>query len=133
MAAYQPQPGAMHPGMAPHAHPGMAQGQPITAAQMPQMGHPGAVTPGPHVTQPGTMMGMQPGANGMGGPAAMAGQPHMGNMPAQMGGQSMAGVAPNSHALSMNPQAAMQQHHMMQQHCRYLPFFTHLAALKGSS
>ena len=119
MAAYQPQPGPMHPGMAPHAHPAMTPGQPMNPAQM-QMGHPGAVTPGPHVTQGGAMMAMQPGANAMGGPAAMAGQHpggQMGGMPAQMGGQSMAGGVPNAHALShLTPQAAMQQPQMMQQH-----------------
>ena len=73
----------------------------MNAAQMQQMGHPGAVTPGPHVTQGGAMMAMQPGA--MGGPAAMGGQHpggQMGGMPAQMGAQSMAGGMPNAHALS---------------------------------
>lgn len=128
MAAYQPQPGTMHPGMAPHGHPAMA-GQPITAAQMQQIAHPGPVTPGPHVTQPGAMMGMQPGANAMGGPVAMAGQhpgAQMAGMPAQMGGQTMAGGAQNAHAIAMNqmnPQAVLQQQQMMQQQRESFAFF----------
>ena len=123
MAAYQPQPGAMqHPGMAPHGHPAMTPGQPMNPAQMQQMGHPGAVTPGPHVTQGGAMMAMQPGANAMGGHAAMTGQhpgAQMGGIPAQMGGQTMAG----QHMPQATPQmVAMQQQQMMQQsECVPLP------------
>lgn len=91
--------------------------------QMMQQGHPGVSGPGqPHVTQAGAMMGMQPGAQGMGG---MGGQPpgaQMGGMPGQMGGQSMAGGMPNAHAMNhLNPQAHMQQQQqqqMMQQHSR---------------
>ena len=105
----------MQPGMAQHAHPGMAQGQPMNPAQMQQMGHPGAVTPGPHVTQSGAMLGMQPGANAMGGQHPGA---QMGGMHAQMGGQSMPGQAANAHALAqMTPQTQQQmmQQQMMQQ------------------
>ena len=110
MAAYQPQPGGMHPGMAPHGHPG----QPMNPAQLQQMGHPGVSGPqAPHVTQAGAMMGMQPGANGMGAPGGMGGQ-HPGGMQAGMSGQSMAGGAPNVHAMNhMTPQ--MQQQMMAQQ------------------
>ncbi|GAB7360357.1 hypothetical protein MBLNU230_g8315t1 [Neophaeotheca triangularis] len=125
---YQPQPGM------PHGHPGMAP----TPNQMPQQMqmHPGASGPGgPHVTQAGAMMGMQPGANGM-GPQGMGGQhPQqqsgaMGGMPAQnMGGQSMAGGTPNPQALShMNPQAAMamqQQQQMAQTRALRDPLHVH--------
>ena len=82
--------------------------------QMQQMGHPGAS--GPHVTQAGGMINMQPGANGMGGQHP-GGQ--MGGMPAQMGGQSMAGGAPNVHAMnhlsSQQAQQQMQQQQLLQQ------------------
>lgn len=83
------------------------------------------------------MMAMQPGANAMGGPAAMGGQHpggQMGGMPAQMGGQSMAGVAPNAHALShLTPQAAMQHQQMMQQQSKsFLSFRSHMRSKAGS-
>ncbi len=99
MAAYAPQPG-MHPGMTPHGHPGMAPGQPITSAQMQQMGHPGLAGPGaPQVTQAGAMMGMHPGASGMGG--------QMGGMPNHMA--SMPGGMNNAAAMNqMNPQLLQQ-------------------------
>ncbi|CAK1355340.1 hypothetical protein CB0940_00930 [Cercospora beticola] len=126
MAAYQPTPGGVHPGMA-HGHPGMGPNPGQHMGQPMQM-HPGVTAP-PH--QGAAMMSMQPGATGM-GPAGMGGQ-HPGAgmaMPAQMGGQSMAGGVPNAQALShmtaqqqmahqhqfaqmaSNPNLA-QQHHMM--------------------
>ncbi|EME88029.1 uncharacterized protein MYCFIDRAFT_213115 [Pseudocercospora fijiensis CIRAD86] len=126
MAAYQPTPGGMHPGM-PHGHPGMAPNPGQHMGQPMQM-HPG-VSGAP---QQAGMMGMQPSGNGM-GPGGMGGQ-HPGAgmaMPAHMGGQSMAGGIPNSQALShltpqqqlahqqaqmaamqSNPQLAMQHHQM---------------------
>lgn len=146
MTAYQPQPGAMHPGMA-HGHPAMTPGGgPMNPAQMQQMGHPGVSGPGqPHVTQAGAMMGIQPGANGMGGPGGMGGQHpggQMAGMPGQMGGQSMAGGAPNAHALShLTPQAHMQQQQqqLMQQQSEWFLVlmnlfsfeFANLNALRG--
>ena len=111
MAAYQPTPGVGHPGL-PHGHPGMAptpghMGQPM------QM-HTG-VSGAPHVSQPGAMMGMQPGAQGL-GPGGMGAQHPGGMMQAQMGGQSVAGGIPGQQGLShMTPQQQMQQHAFMQQ------------------
>jgi hypothetical protein len=96
----------------------------MNPAQMQQMGHPGVSGPGqPHVTQAGAMMGMQPGASGMGG---MGGQPpgaQMGGMPGQMGGQSMPGGVPNAHAMNhLNPQAQMQhQQQLLQQQSKFRP------------
>lgn len=86
----------------------------MNPAQLQQMGHPGVSGPGqPHVTQAGAMMGMQPGANGMGGQHPGA---QMGGMPGQMGAQSMAGGVPNAHALNhLNPQQQMQQQQMLAQ------------------
>ena len=125
MAAYQPQPGGMHPGMAPHGHPAMTQGQPMNPAQMQQMGHPGVSGPGqPHVTQAGAMMGMHPNANGMVTPGGMTGQ-HPGGQMGGMPGQSMAGGAPNVQARNhLTPQAQMahqqqQQQMLQQQQCKY--------------
>ncbi|KJY00450.1 hypothetical protein TI39_contig329g00022 [Zymoseptoria brevis] len=107
MAAYQPTPG-VHPGLQ-HGHPGMAPNPGQHMGQPMQM-HPG-VSGAPHVSQPGAMMGMQPGAGGM-GPGGMGGQ-HPGSgmaMQAQMGGQTMAGGAPNAQAMShMTPQQMQQQ------------------------
>lgn len=73
----------------------------------PQMMHPG-VSGAPHVSQPGAMMGMQPGAQmGHGG---MGGQHPGGMMQAQMGGQSVPGGMPNAQAMNhMTPQQHMQQ------------------------
>ena len=103
MAAYQPTPGGMHPGM-PHGHPGMAPNPGQHMGQPMQM-HPG-VSGAP---QQAGMMGMQPSGNGM-APGGMGGQ-HPGAgmaMPAHMGGQSMAGGMPNSQALShLTPQQQM--------------------------
>lgn len=106
MAAYQPTPGGVHPGLQ-HGHPGMG---PNPGQHMGQpMMHPG-VSGAPHQA---AMMGMQPGANGM-GPGQMGGQ-HPGSgmaMPAHMGGQSMAGGMPNAQALShmsSQQQMAVQQ------------------------
>ena len=122
MAAYQPQPGGMHPGMPTHGHPGMA---PTPGPHMGQpMMHPGVSGPGqPHVGQAAVMgmqqnghMGVMPGGHhpGAAGALGMPGQP---GQPGQgMGGQSMAGGAPNAHALShLTPQQMMQQQHMQQQ------------------
>lgn len=111
MAAYQPTPGVGHPGL-PHGHPGMAP-TPGHMGQTMQM-HPG-VSGAPHVSQPGAMMGMQPGAQGM-GPGGMGGQHPNGMMQAQMGGHSVAGGMPGQQNMShMTPQQAMQQQVMMQQ------------------
>lgn len=60
----------------------------------------------------------------------------MGGMPGQMGGQSMAGGAPNAQALShMNPQAMMQQQQHMQQSefFLFLVFCLHLACRSTGS
>lgn len=127
MTAYQPQQG-MHPGMPPHGHPGMTPGQPMTPAQMQQMGHQVSGPGAPHVSQPGAMMGMQMGANAMGGPGMGGQHPggQMGGMPGQqMGGQSMAGGTPNAHAMNHpNPQAAMMHQQQMQQQSESFPFFS---------
>jgi len=111
MAAYQPTPGGVHPGLQ-HGHPGMGPNPGQHMGQPMQM-HPG-VSGAPHQ---GAMMGMQPGANGM-GPGGMGGQ-HPGAgmaMAAHMGGQSMAGGMPNAQALSqMTPQQQLAHHHQQQQ------------------
>ena len=110
MAAYQP-PGAGHPGLS-HAHPGMVPNPGQHVGQPMQM-HPG-VSGAPHVSQAGAMMGMQPGANGMGQGGVPA--PHPGaamGMPGQgMNAQSMAGAVPNPQAIAH--MGAQQQMHQAQ-------------------
>lgn len=80
------------------------------------MMHPG-VSGAPHVSQPGAMMGMQPGAGMV--PGGMAGQ-HPGSgmaMQAQMSG-TMAGGMPGGQAMShgMTPQQMHQQQQQQQAH-----------------
>lgn len=126
MAAYQPTPGGVHPGLA-HGHPGMPQNAGPHMGQPMQM-HPG-MSGAPHVSQPGAMVGMQPGAQGMGGQ-------HPGGMPMQqMGGQSLAGGMPNAQAMShMTSQQAMQQQiHAAQSKCQPMLRYTGPSAYYGSS
>jgi hypothetical protein len=88
-----------HPAAMQQQHPGMPHGQPMGPGQVhPQsmgqpMMHPGvSAAGGPHVTQGGPMMAMQPGM-GPGGP--------------------------NAHAMShLNPGAQMAQQNMQQQPCK---------------
>lgn len=72
------------------------------------MGQPMQMHPGmsgaPHVSQPGAMVGMQPGAQ-----MGPGGQHHPGMMQ-HVGGQSMPGGMPNAQAMShLTPQQMMQQ------------------------
>jgi hypothetical protein len=72
----------------------------------PMQMHPG-VTGAPHVAQPGAMMGMQPGVNGM-GPGGMGPQHPNSQMAMQ------AQMAQNMQNAQMNQMAAQQMHQFAQ-------------------
>jgi len=106
MAAYQPTPGVGgHPGL-PHGHPTMPPNPGQHMGQPMQM-HPG-VTGAPHGAQPGAMMGMQPGVNGM-GPGSMG--PQHPNVQMAMQAQ----IAQSMQNAQMNQMNAQQMHQAQQQ------------------
>jgi hypothetical protein len=88
--AYSPHPGGIHPGV--------PQGHPMAVPHNP--GQPG---------QPGMPQQMHMGVSGPGGPQVSQAGALMGGMPPGAG-------VPSAHALQhLNPNAAAQQHQMLQQ------------------